>query len=172
MSKTDYFKFYNGLINNPVLLDSMRKHGYKGVFCLHPIHQKQYVDFEGNDVFTVNEGFVNYKEIFSKGALLVTDYSSVAFDFSYLRKPIIYSQFDKEEFFEGQIYEEGYFSYENDGMGAVCTDLEGTIKEMISIIENDCKLSEKYVERANNFFAFNDKCNCERIYNEILALDK
>lgn len=170
--ETDYFKFYNGLINNEKLLDAMRKYGYKGVFCLHPIHQKQYVDFEANDVFSVNEGFVNYKEIFSKGALLVTDYSSVAFDFSYLRKPIVYSQFDKEEFFEGQIFDEGYFSYNDDGMGAVCTDLESTVNEMIEIIGNDCKLSEKYRDRADSFFAFNDRNNSERIYNEILELDK
>ena len=169
---TGYFKFYNGLINNSKLLDAMRKHGYKGIFCLHPIHQKQYVDFEANDVFTVNEGFVNYKEIFSKGALLVTDYSSVAFDFSYLRKPVIYSQFDKEEFFEGQIFDEGYFSFDNDGMGAVCTDLESTVEEMINIISADCKLSEKFRNRADSFFAFSDRNNSERIYNEILALDK
>ena len=104
--------------------------------------------------------------------MLVTDYSSVAFDFSYLRKPVVYSQFDKEEFFEGQIFDEGYFSYDNDGMGAVCTDLESTVEEMIGIIENDCKLSEKYRDRADLFFAFNDRGNSERIYNEILELDK
>jgi len=84
----------------------------------------------------------------------------------------VYSQFDKEEFFEGQIFDEGYFSYDDDGMGAVCTDLESTVKEMIEIIADDCRISEKYRNRADSFFAFNDKCNSERIYNEILELDK
>ena len=48
---TDYFKFYNGLINNERLLSVMREKGYKGLFCLHPIFMKQSVDFEQNDVF-------------------------------------------------------------------------------------------------------------------------
>ncbi len=170
--ETDYYNFYNSLINNPKLIEAMKKKGYKGLFCLHPIHEKQHVDFEANDVFEINAGFVNYKEIFSKAALLVTDYSSVAFDFSYLRKPILYAQFDKEEFFEGQIFEEGYFSYEDDGIGPVCTDLESTVDEMISIIERDCTLDKKYSERVENLFAYNDKNSSKRILEEILKMDE
>ncbi|MGN1168661.1 MAG: CDP-glycerol:glycerophosphate glycerophosphotransferase [Acutalibacteraceae bacterium] len=169
---TGYFKFYNALINDERLLGAMKSAGYKGLFCLHPIHMKQYIDFKENDVFKINSGFVNYKEVFSKGALLVTDYSSVAFDFAYLRKPVIYAQFDKEEFFEGQIYEEGYFSYDNDGPGPVCGDLESTVDSIISLINNDCRLAPEYSERVESLFAFNDRNNCERIYNEILKIDK
>ncbi len=169
---TDYFKFYNSLINNQRLLEAMRAKGYKGVFCLHPIHKEQYIDFQANDVFEVNHGFVNYKDIFSRGALLVTDYSSVAFDFSYLRKPIIYAQFDKEDFFSGQIFDEGYFSYTRDGMGPVCADLESTVDEMISLIGNDCALAPEYAEKVEKFFAYGDKENCKRIYDAILDIDK
>lgn len=169
---TDYFKFYNALINNERLLSAMRDKGYKGLFCLHPIHKEQYIDFEANDVFAVNEGFVNYKEVFSKSALMVTDYSSVAFDFAYLRKPIIYAQFDKEEFFAGQIFEEGYFSYEKDGMGPVCNDLESTVDAMVSLVENDCIIEHKYKERVDSLFAYNDKNSCKRIYEEIINLAK
>ncbi len=170
--ETDYFKFYNSLINDERLLTAMKNNGYKGLFCLHPIHKEQHIDFEGNDVFKVNAGFVNYKEVFSKSALLITDYSSVAFDFAYLRKPIIYSQFDKEDFFEGQIFDQGYFSFEKDGMGPVCTDLDSTVKEMISLINNDCAIEEKYKNRVDSLFAFNDKNSSQRIYDEILKLDK
>ncbi len=169
---TDYFKFYNGLINNERLLNAMREKGYKGLFCLHPIHKEQYVDFDANDVFAVNEGFVNYKEVFSKSALMVTDYSSVAFDFAYLRKPIIYAQFDKEEFFAGQIFEEGYFSYEKDGMGPVCNDLESTVDAMISLVKNDCIIEPEYKKRVDSLFAYNDKNSCKRIYEEIINLGK
>ena len=170
--ETEYFKFYNSLINNGTLLDVMRENGYKGLFCLHPIHKEQYIDFESNDVFTVNPGFVNYKEIFSKGAVLVTDYSSVAFDFSYLRKPIVYTQFDKDEFFEGQIFDQGYFSYVDDGMGPVCCDMESTVNEIVSLIESGCELKPEYRQRTDNFFAYGDKNNSRRIYEGILEIDK
>ena len=88
-----------------------------------------------------------------------------------MRKPILYAQFDKEEFFEGQIFEEGYFSYDDDGMGPVCTDLESTVDSMIDVIERDCELSEKYKQRVESLFAFNDKNNSERIYERIMELD-
>lgn len=165
---TEYFKFYNSLINDERLLSVMRKKGYKGLFCLHPIHLEQYVDFEANDVFSVNEGFIDYNKVFAESAVMVTDYSSVLFDFAYLRKPVVYAQFDKEAFFAGQIYDEGYFSYEDDGFGKVCYDLEATVDELISLIENDCKNSEKYLDRVNSFFAFNDKDNSKRILEAIL----
>ncbi len=169
---TDYFKFYNSLINNERLLKVMREKGYKGLFCLHPIHMKQWVDFEGNDVFNINEGFINYNDEFERSSLMVTDYSSVLFDFTYLRKPVVYSQFDKEAFFENQIYDEGYFSYEKDGFGPVCYDLDKTVDEIIKLIENDCQLEQKYRDRIDSFYAFNDNKNCERIYNAIIESDK
>ena len=169
---TDYFKFYNGLINNERLLEAMRKKGYKGLFCLHPIFMKQSVDFEQNDVFTVNEGYIDYNKTFAESSVMVTDYSSVLFDFAYLRKPVVYTHFDKEDFFATQIYDEGYFSYENDGFGPVCYDMDSTVDAIINLVENDCKNPEKYVERVDGFFAFNDSNNAKRILEAIVEDDK
>ncbi|MBR1899538.1 MAG: CDP-glycerol glycerophosphotransferase family protein [Lachnospiraceae bacterium] len=165
--KTEFYQFYNSLINDPRLLEIMRIHGYSGLFCLHPIHKEQYVDFEGNDVFRINAGFVDYNQVFQDAALTVTDYSSVLFDFAYLRKPVIYTQFDKDAFFEGQIYGEGYFDYDKDGFGPVCCDYESTVKALIEAVERDCALLPQYRERLDSFFAYSDQRNCERIYKEI-----
>ena len=122
-------------------------------------------------MFTVNEGYVDYNAVFAKSALTVTDYSSVIFDFAYLRKYIIYAQFDKEQFFENQVYDEGYFSYEKDGFGPVCTDLESTVDALIKAVEQDCRVPKKYIDRVNTFFAFDDQKNSERIYQAIMEHD-
>ena len=167
--ETEYFKYYNGLINNERLLSAMREKGYKGLFCIHPIHMKQSVDFEANDVFSVNEGYVDYNDVFARASLMVTDYSSVLFDFAYLKKPIVYTQFDKEDFFAGQIYDEGYFSYENDGFGPVCYDMDSTVDAIIEELERDCQNEEKYLERLDRFFAYDDKNSCERAYKAIIG---
>ena len=169
---TDYFRFYNGLINNERLLAAMREKGYTGLFCLHPIFMKQSVDFEQNDVFRVNEGYIDYNKTFAESSVMVTDYSSVLFDFAYLRKPVVYTHFDKEEFFETQIYDEGYFSYENDGFGPVCYDMDATVDAIISLVENDCRNPEMYVKRVDDFFAFNDSNNAKRILDAIVADDE
>ena len=103
-------------------------------------------------MFEVNEGLVDYQKEFVEGALLVTDYSSVAFDFAYLKKPVVYSQFDKEEFYKKHTYSEGYFSYENDGFGPVCTDLKSTVKAIVDEINNSCENNEKYLARIEKFY--------------------
>ncbi len=170
--ETEYFKYYNRLINDERLLNVMRENGYTGLFCVHPIHKEQTRDFEGNDVFKINEGYIDYNEVFAHSALMVTDYSSVLFDFAYLKKPVVYTQFDKKEFFEGQIYDEGYFSYEEDGFGPVCYDYESTVNALIAAVERDCENEEKYLKRVSDFFAFDDKNNSERIYGAIMSKSK
>lgn len=163
---TDFFKFYNGLINDERLLNAMREKGYCGIFCLHPIHMKQSVDFEGNDVFRINEGFVDYNKVFAESSILVTDYSTIAFDFAHLCKPIVYSQFDKEDFYKNQVYDQGFFDYEVDGFGPVCKDKDSVVDELIWLIENDCK--NRYLDRVKDFFVYLDDNNCKRVYDVLI----
>ena len=167
---TAYFKFYNDLINDPRLLDCMRRHGYTGVFGLHPVHAKQAVDYQGNDVITVHSGYLDYQKEFARNSMMITDYSSTVMDFAYLKKPVVYAQFDKEEFFASHTYTEGYFDYERDGFGPVCYDLESTVDAMIRMMEKDCKLEPQYEERINSFFAYTDDQNCRRTVEAILNL--
>lgn len=169
--KSEYFCYYNKLINDERVLNIMRKKGYIGIFVIHPSHVENYIDFNGNDVFKINRGFADYQKIFKESSLLISDYSSVLFDFAYMHKPILYTQFDKDTFFSNHIYEDGYFKEERDGFGPLVYNYEDTIKEIVSIIDNDCKMDKKYQERVNNFFKYTDTNNCERIYNEILKLE-
>ena len=111
-----------------------------------------------------------YGKIFSESSLVVTDYSSTAFDFAYLRKPVVYCQFDKEEFFTNHSYKQGFFSYEDDGFGEVEYDLDGTVDRIIEYISNGCELKDKYRKRIDKFFTYHDKKNCERVYTEIRSL--
>lgn len=170
--KSNYYKFYNDMINNEKLLELMRKKKYKGIFVIHPSHIANAKDFKGNDVFKIIDTYADYQEIFKKSKLLISDYSSVLFDFAYLRKPIVYCRFDKKEFYASHIYDEGYFDAEKMGFGKVLNNYNDSIKEIINLIDKDCKLDKKYEKRINDFFSFNDRKSCERVYNEIINLDK
>ena len=168
--ESDYFKFYNDLISHPELLACAKRYGYKIKFMPHP-RVIPYVDsFSKNDLVEFCHIDTKYRDIFGESALVLTDYSSVAFDFAYLRKPVIYTHFDKEEFYRGQIYDQGYFDYERDGFGEVEYNLEDTAKRIIEYIKNDCQLKDTYRERIDKFFAFNDRNNCRRIYDEVIKL--
>lgn len=168
--ETEYFRFYNSLMNDERLLDAMKAAGYTGEFYIHPALSAQAVDFEGNEVIAVGKETTQYNEIFRKASLMVTDYSSVAFDFAYLKKPIVYSQFDVDVFYHQHINKEGYFSYERDAFGPVCYDYEAAVNAILAQIESGCVMEEQYRQRVDQFFAYTDRKNCERVYQAIKQL--
>ena len=168
--KSDYYKFYNSLLNDERLLEVMRRKNYKGIFRLHPVLRHFAKDFIANDIFSIEQGVSDYRYEIETIALLITDYSSTAFDYAYALKPCIYAQFDVDTFSTGHTYVPGYFDYHNDGFGPVCFDYDTTIKAIIKSIESDCVLEEKYLKRAKEFFKYRDGNNCERIYQQILKI--
>lgn len=162
-----YYQFYQRLIQDERLLRVMKKYGYSGKFFLHPANIANISDFEGNEVIHVQYSSAEYRKEFEENALLITDYSSVAFDFAYFRKPVIYTQTDREEFFSDHLYDEGYWNYETMGFGPVCSSYDETVEAIISRIENDCILEDRYKKRIEDFYYYFDRKNCERVYNEI-----
>lgn len=166
--ETEFYKFYNSLINNKKLLSKMNELGYKGIFSMHPLFEKQNSHFTSNDVFSICSN-IDYKTIFEKYNLLVTDYSSIFFDFGYLQKPIVYTQFDKDRFFKNHSYHQGYFSYEKDGFGEVTYNVDDAVDAIIRQLENNCELSIPYSNRIKNCFSHEQGHNCENVYNEIIA---
>lgn len=169
--ESDYYRFYNGLLNSKKLLEAARKHGYTIQFLPHPTIQPHI------DIFTQSEGVKflgrdkHYRDVYAESNLVVTDYSSAVFDFAYLEKPVIYCQFDAETFFAGEhAYTKGYYDYERDGFGEVEYDLEHTVDRIIEYMENGCQMKEKYKKRGENFFAYHDKNNCQRVYERITQM--
>lgn len=169
--ESDFLRFYNSLLGHPRLHEALRKYNYKLQFLPHPnmteladkICEHPDVQILGNET--------QYRELYAKCKLIVTDYSSVVFDFAYLRKPVLYTHFDADEFFGGaHSYDRGYFDYERDGFGEVEYTLEDTVDRIIEYLESDCQLKEKYRDRIDNFFAFNDQNNCQRVYDRIMEL--
>ena len=166
---TEFFKFYDNLMNSPRLLQAMKDYNYTGIFCLHPSFAAQWKDFNNNSVFTIMSTF-DYQKILIEAALLITDYSSVFFDFAYMQKPVIYTQFDYEKY-RNNHYKRGYFDYNLNGFGPICLEIENCINIIIDEIKNGCKIKKKYLKRIRTFFAFFDKSNNERIYRAIKNLD-
>lgn len=167
---TPYFKFYNALLNNEKLLSAAEKYNYKFSFMAHPNLRDGNVLFDHDSRVLFYDDSKTYRELFAECNLIVTDYSSTAMDFAYLRKPVLYSHFDKEEFFENHTYSEGYFDYERDGFGEVTYDMEKLVDTIIEYMKNECELKDIYRERIDKFFAFDDKNNCERVYRKIKKL--
>ena len=161
---SNYFKTINSLINSKALISIAEKYDYKIIFKPHPMVYG-YVDlFETNEFVTIDEK-TTYQELFKDSDLLITDYSSIAFDFSYMKKPIIYYQHDDDYNFK-----EGYFKYKTMGFGEVITNENKLIAKIEEYLKNDCKMEEIYTKRVNSFYKYNDKNNCKRVYDATLNL--
>lgn len=165
-TQSEYFKLYNQLINDPDLLLAMEKNNLVGEFFLHPSLEEQ-KDFKSNDIFKVIMPPYNYQKVFMEGNLLITDYSSVAFDFAYLNKPVIYCQFDDIKNGD-HIYKETFITAEKDGFGPVVKNQKETVKEIVKSIDQEFKLSLKYQKRLDSFYFYRDNKNCERLLRSIL----
>ena len=166
-----FYCFYNRLLNDSRLIDAAKRHGYSLRFLPHPTLHPHMDRFTKNDGFTFLSPDTPYRQVFAESDLIVTDYSSVAFDFAYLRKPVLYAQFDRETFFSGShVYVRGYFDYEHDGFGEVETDYDAIVDRLIEYMEHDCRLKDEYRARIDRFFAFDDAENCRRVYEKLLAL--
>lgn len=171
----DYFKCYMSLLTSPKLITILEQYGYRLIFYPHYCAQPFLSAFDngnlGDNVILASKRGYDVQKLLLEADILVTDYSSVFFDFAYLKKPEIFFQFDVERF-RGNHYKEGYFSYARDGFGPVMKEEDDVIDYLSFLIKNNCVVEKKYLERIDNFFQHIDHSNCQRTYEYIVNFNK
>ncbi len=166
---TPYYQNFNKIINDEELITYAKDKGYNLIFKPHPKTIEFINLFNKNPEVTIDDNFsMEYTDLFNQSNLLITDNSSVFYDFSYLKKPILYYHFkgDTPKFTN----KKSEFDFENDGFGEVIKDHKDLINIIKEYIDNDCKIKEKYLERINKFYMYHDKNNCKRNYDAIMKL--
>lgn len=169
--KTTYYRAYYSLINDNELGNFLVNNGLKLVFYLHN-NMRKYVDCFHTDCPNIevvyDDTSYDIQKLLKESALLITDYSSVHFDFAYMNKPVLYYQFDREEFWAKQ-YQQSDFDAEKDGFGPVALGKEELIANLEEAYDNGFKLKGIYKQRMEQFYVLRDENNCARVYQEIIA---
>lgn len=169
-----YYKAYKELLTDQSLLFKAQENGYKILFYIHYTFQPYVKAFEpfANDVVTVcRRSEYDVQKLLTSSSMLITDYSSVFFDYGYMMKPMVFYQFDLDEY-RDKHYKEGYFSYERDAFGPLVKTKEEVVDYMLHIIDQNMKMDDEYKVRAERFFIPHDNHNCQRVYDAILRLDE
>ena len=161
-TNSEFFKNWSSLINNEKLIQSCQKNNLKIKFYLHYSFQNYSHLFKGNDIVTIVKfGEEVVQDLLKESKLLVTDFSSVYFDFGYMKKPVVYYQFD-ESTFNNEHYTKGYFEYRRDGFGDVCSKTDEAVKSIIDVIENGFNVERKYLDRMNTNFIYSKSFNARK----------
>ena len=170
-AKSDFVEKWNQVLRDERLIAAAKKAGIQIVFYPHYEVQKHLKLFTSTDPSVVIADFGHYdvQQLLKESQLLVTDYSSVYFDFAYMEKPCVYYQFDAEQFF-AEHYSKGYFDYHTMGFGEVVQDQTQLVDYIIRYIENGFQIPQQYKNRIEGFFPLRDEQNCRRILEEIQKL--
>ncbi|CAH8773274.1 bifunctional glycosyltransferase/CDP-glycerol:glycerophosphate glycerophosphotransferase [Paenibacillus dendritiformis] len=166
--RSQYYKVYQSLITNVYLTEWLEKHEFLLFFYLH-YEMQEYGDYfssSSKNIIIADKNSHDVQQLLLESKLLITDYSSVFFDFAYMEKPSIYYQFDEHDFFLTH-YKKGYFDYKRDGFGPVVTSEKELVDYIFYLHENAFLLEDKYKDRIQGFFQLKDDKNCERIYEAI-----
>lgn len=171
IGESDYLKAYAGLMSDHRLSELLERHQVKLVF--YPHHEMQpyldsFISCASENIIIASKYEYDVQALLKESSMLITDYSSVFFDVAYMRKPVIYYQFDRDAFRQGH-YQEGYFSYDN-GFGPVAFDTEALLEYLEGYCGNGFRMEESYAKKADEFFVYRDSKNCERVYNSIIGL--
>ena len=168
-TETTFYQIWNEAIQ--CILTEFQNTDIRILLCLHRNMQQYNAYFQriSDRIKIIDQKNDDVIEVLKKASCLITDYSSVAIDFAYLRKPLAYYQVDYDQF---RLYHlpEGYFNYESDGFGKVCYSK----REMIAWLKMQknkgfCQ-EEIYRKRTEDFFTFRDEKYCERNFTAIQEL--
>ncbi|WP_198330626.1 CDP-glycerol glycerophosphotransferase family protein [Psychrobacter cibarius] len=173
---SDYAQHWYRLLHNEALAKLAKERDYKIIFAPHANVEPYINDFNVPsyiDTWRASTATTSIQKLFQKARIMITDYSSVAFEMGLLGKTVIYYQFDQQEFFSGtHTTQKGYFDYENDGFGPIVTEEGALITELEKVLKNNGEPSEPYLTRMRETFAYRDTNNCKRVYEAIIDLDR
>ena len=112
------------------------------------------------------------QELFARAAVLVTDYSSMAFNVALLDRPVVYFPFDLAAVQAGaHVGRVGYFDYGRDGFGPVACELGALLSELEGVLARGCVSEPVYAERAAQAFGGVRDGRCtERVVQALLDL--
>lgn len=169
--RSEYYRKWNGFLHNEKLTMLLNKYQLNLVFYPH-FDIQPYIDLfktPCSSIIIADNFHYDVQKLLIESKVLLTDYSSVFFDFAYMEKPVIYYQFDKERYRKDH-YKQGYFYYETMGFGPLLEKEDEVINAIIEIIRKKFVVDETYLKRINDFFPIRDVNNCKRIFEAIIEV--
>lgn len=164
--ESEYFQRWKSLLSSDRFRQLVDKYDLDPIFCLHPNMQQFSSHFAGAGIRVVSQGEIDVQFMLKQSSMLLTDYSSVAFDFAFLHKPVAYYQFDDHRFAQPHADPPKEFP------GPVVADEDQVLDAIDTAFGDQGKISNMYQSRADRFLTYRDTNNRERIFEAIQGAGK
>lgn len=161
-----YYSAWYSLLSEGALPALAARYGYRVVFLPHANTLPYLSEFDDvSELVEIASG--GYAELISRAALMLTDFSSVAFEMGYLGRPVVYYTFDREDFFSRHTCLPGYFDPECDGFGESARDESEVLDAVERALAADCRMPPDKAALAESFFAYRGGGNSARVAEAI-----
>ena len=145
---SEYWQRYMSLLNNERFHQLLEKKDLTVTFFPHYQMQKligTFPEFHPR-IKVVKQGEETVQHLLKRHALLLTDYSTVSFDFAYMDKPVLFYQFDYDDFYSKH-YNEGPINHKKDLFG----ERVETEAEVIELLEAFPHVSTEQHKKIENY---------------------
>lgn len=169
--KTSYAKHIQGLLNNTSLHEWLDQVDCDIDVYLH-INMQPYAHLLQTTSSRVRirfQGQENVQTLLRRASFLITDYSSVSWDFFYLGKPVLFYRFDLEEYEK----EQGSFvNLREELFGEVVYQESDVIEKVKFYHKRRWELPDHFKKRLPELFSHRDRQNCARIFEVLSYLSR
>lgn len=166
-----YFKNTVGLIQHKGIRELLQRNGALMQIALHPFMKKfenYFISLGDSDsgIEFLDSQRASIERCIEESDMLLTDITSVSWDFLYLNKPIIFNMFDQKEYLEKR---GTYLDLDKDLYGYKADTIEEVYRSLVKIIEGGMNTNEWY-PIAPKYIDFFDQQNCERLAQRVLGV--
>ena len=165
IAKTNYFINWISILKDQELERIANQYNCRFIFFPHRNMQK-YMDLFPRSTYYLEVADArqyDVQNLMKKASLMITDYSSVFMDMLYMKKPVIFYQFDYDRFRMGQ-YGEGYFSYTQNPFAKSYITKKDVLVALEQKISEGFAVSNEYLLAHKEYFRLYDNSNCKRVY--------
>lgn len=163
--KSEYYARYREVITSEKMISFLKENNLTLNFYLHPSIGEHIDAFESVDgcVQIIPYGKYALDDLMMRCSLLITDYSSVVWDVYYLGKPMLFYQYDVEDYLNTW---GSYINLETDCPGERTDSFDELMKLLGEYAADDFVMKPEFEEKRKEHYQYIDNENCRRIWEE------
>ena len=162
-----YFHNYLNLLNSTRLISYLESYDYQLKFYLHPKMKMFLGEFQtaSQRIHLCEFTKEPLNENLMRAGVLITDYSSVCWDMYYQSKPVIFFQFDREDYNQVR---GGYLDLKDGLFGSSVETLDQLLDELEKQFQKHFLLDDKWKEKQHDYYSYMDHEHARRTCDYIM----